>query len=249
MPYIVLTRDIMLPRDQTFTFGPFTFSRERGLWRGTEPVPLRHVERQLLKCLLDRPGEIVRKEEISATLWPPNTSVSDNTLSVHVRRLRITLGDTKRPYRWLKAFPRMGYMLVATPQRRHPLSATEKRAAPGDRSRFVRDVSLPDGTIMPPGERFEKVWEIQNVGSVVWRSRHLRRIGACSGPGRIGSDPLTAVPLTKSGALCLVRMWLTAPPDAGSYYAAWKMVDDKGNECFPRMRPLFVSIDVLNEAL
>lgn len=108
LAYIVLTRDIMLPRDQTFTFGPFTFSRNRGLWRGTELVPLRHIERQLLKCLLDRPAEIVRKEEISATLWPPNTNVSENTLSVHVRRLRVTLGDTTRPYRWLKAFPRMG---------------------------------------------------------------------------------------------------------------------------------------------
>ncbi len=238
----------MLPRDQKFTFGPFTFSRHRGLWRGTEVIPLRHIERQLLKCLLDRPGEIVGKAEIYAALWP-TTNVSENTLSVHVRRLRITLGDTKRPHRWLKAFPRMGYMLVATPQRRHPVAGTEKNQPLRDRSRFVRDVPIPDGTIMPPGERFEKVWEIQNVGSVVWRNRHLRRIGACSGAGRITSDPLTAIPLTKSGALCLVRMRLTAPSDPGSYYAAWKMVDDKGDECLPRRRPLFVSVDVLDETL
>lgn len=238
----------MLPKEKTFRIGPFTFSRLRGLWRGNRSVPLRHIERQLLKCLLDRPGEIVRKEEMSATLWP-NTTVSENTLSVHVRRLRITLGDTKRPYRWLKAFPRMGYMLVATPQRRHPVPSTENKQSLGDRSRFVRDVTIPDGTIMPPGERFEKVWEIQNAGSVVWRNRSLRRIGACSGPGRITSDPLTAIPLTTSGELCLVRMWLTAPSDSGSYYAAWKMVDDKGNECLPRHRPLFVSVDVLDETL
>src|SRR5216684_6330518 len=33
----------------------------------------------------------------------------------------------------------------------------------------------------------------------------------------------------------------------GSYYAAWKMVDDKRNKCLPRCRPLFVSVDVLDE--
>lgn len=102
----------MLPKDKTFTFGPFTFSRIHGLRQGNRPIPLRHVERQLLKCLLDRPNEIVRKEEIVATLWP-TSHVSPNTLNVHVRRLRITLKDTTRPHQLLKAFPRMGFMLVA----------------------------------------------------------------------------------------------------------------------------------------
>src|SRR5437762_8286134 len=104
----------MIPHEQVFTIGPFTFSRSKGLWRGNQPVRLRHLERQLLKCLLDRCGEIVRKEEIVATLWP-TTHVAANTLNVHVRRLRITLKDTKRPYRLLKAASRMGFLIVASP--------------------------------------------------------------------------------------------------------------------------------------
>jgi hypothetical protein len=75
--------------------------------------------------------------------------------------------------------------------------------ASGDKSRFIRDVTIPDGSILQPGERFEKVWEIQNVGSTPWRDRSLRRIGACSGPGRLISDPLYPIPATKPGNLCL----------------------------------------------
>lgn len=235
----------MLPKDKSFSCGPFTFSRARGLYRGTVPVPLRHVERQLLKCLLDRAGEIVRKAELVAALWP-DTKVSANTLNVHIRRLRVALGDTKSPPRLVKSVPRMGYLLVATPQPRRGPAHSEKTPVT-DKSRFIRDVTIPDGAIMAPGERFEKIWEIQNVGSTPWRHRQLRRTGACAGPGRLISDPQTSIPDTKPGELCLLRMWLTAPSQPGSYYASWKMVNDKGDESLPTQSPLFVAIDVVQE--
>jgi len=210
-------------------------------------VPLRHLERQLLKCLLDRTGEIVRKEELVAALWE-NAHVSGNTLNVHVRRLRIRLGDTTRPHRLVIAYPRMGFMLAAEPRVSAVPSGRNGLAKVrplGDRSQFIRDVTVPDGSILAPRERFEKVWEIRNVGSVLWRSRSLRRIGASSGPGRLASDPLIPVPHTGPGQTCLLRAWLTAPTQPGSYFAAWKMVDGIGCECFPRQDALFVSVDVV----
>ena len=104
-----------------------------------------------------------RNDHGSAKLWP-EVIVSDNTLNVHVSRLRAALGDTKRPHRLLKSVSRAGFMVVATP--------TPKRVAPvhglrvsGDKSRFVRDVTIPDGSVFEPGEAFEKIWEIQNLGS------------------------------------------------------------------------------------
>jgi hypothetical protein len=180
-----------------------------------------------------------------ATLWP-RTAISPNTLNVHVRRLRVALKDDKRPYRLIKAFPRMGFMAVASPEPLRPAQIVGQLLR-RDKSRFIRDVTIPDGSILQPGERFEKVWEIQNVGSTPWRDRSLRRVGACSGPGRLISDPSDPIPSTKPGALCLVCLWLTAPYQPGSYYAAWKMVDKKGNECLPTQSPLFVSIDVVTD--
>jgi DNA-binding winged helix-turn-helix (wHTH) protein len=235
----------MIPHEQVFQFGPFTFSRREGLYRGDAPVPLRHLERQLLKCLLDRAGEIVRKEELVAAVWP-ETHVAENTLSVQVRRLRISLKDTKKPHKLLKAYPRMGYMLVAD-QARRGAAVLPKGKSVGDKSRFIRDVTIPDGTIMAPGTRFEKIWEIQNVASRPWTHRMLRRVGACSGPGRLISDPENPIPDTKPGELCLVRMWLTAPSQPASYYAAWKMVNEEGNEALPSQSPLFVAIDVVQD--
>lgn len=237
----------MLPRDREFRFGPFVFSRTRGLSRSGRAVPLRHLERQLLKCLLDRAGEIVRREEIEAALWP-STHVAPNTVNVVIRRLRVVLGDTKAPHRMLKSVPKMGYLLVATPAPGR-VAQVEMNLARRDSSRFVRDITVPDGSLLAPGERFEKIWEIQNSGSVAWIARSLQRVGACSGPGRITSDPTVVVPDTPPGNLCAVRAELVAPLDPGSYYAAWKMVDSDGQVVFRRQRPLFVSIDVVEVEL
>jgi DNA-binding winged helix-turn-helix (wHTH) protein len=243
LAYIVLTP--MLPKDRLFKIGKFTFSRTQGLRRAGRLVSLRHQERQLLKCLLERPGEVVRKEEIHAMLWP-EIIVSDNTLNVHVSRLRAALGDTKRRHRLLKSVSGAGFMVMATP--------TPKRVAPeqshrvsGDKSRFVRDVTIPDGSVFEPGEAFEKIWEIQNLGSMEWKSRSIRRVGVARGPGRLTSEPSTPIPDTKPGELCLVRVFLTAPSQPGSYYAQWKMVNDRGELCLSRQEPLFVSIDVVIE--
>lgn len=236
----------MLPKQKPFKVGPFTFSRARGLWRGRRPKLLRHQERQLLKCLLERPSEIVRKEEILAALWP-DTHVTANTLNVLVHRLRLALGDAKKPHKLLKAFPRIGFMIVATPLPRRvaPVSTSKPARNIGDGSRFVRDVTIPDGSIFGPGEPFEKIWEIQNVGSVEWKGRSLRRVGASKGPGRLTSEPSTPIAATTPGQLCLVRMSFKAPTQPGSYYAEWKMVDETGKICFPHLEPLFISVDVV----
>lgn len=101
----------MLPRDREFRFGPFTFSRVQGLRRSGQVIPLPNLERQLLKCLLDRAGEIVRKEEIESAVWP-STHVAPNTINVTIRRLRITLGDHKAPYQLLKSAPKIGYVAL-----------------------------------------------------------------------------------------------------------------------------------------
>jgi hypothetical protein len=43
-----------------------------------------------------------------------------------------------------------------------------------DESKFVADVTFPGGEIVKAGERFKKVWEIQNAGMVTWEGRFLK---------------------------------------------------------------------------
>ena len=67
------------------------------------------------------------------------------------------------------------------------------RSIPGDASTFVGD-SIPHGTLMEPGQVFEKVWRVRNSGTVVWTGRRLERQGPLTGPGLITSQRFLDIP-------------------------------------------------------
>jgi DNA-binding winged helix-turn-helix (wHTH) protein len=143
----------MVPKHQEFRFGEeaeFSFSRARGLWVSGKPLELRNLERQLLKVLLDRPNEMVRKEELRALVWP-DVEVTDNALNVLVGRLRKLLGDADHTI--VQTVSRIGYRIIATPELRR-VAPVAKELRRRDGSRFVRDVTVPDGSIFEPGEPF-----------------------------------------------------------------------------------------------
>jgi transcriptional regulator with XRE-family HTH domain len=117
---------------------------------------------------------------------------------------------------------------------------------PGDASEFVGD-TVPHGTLMAPGEWFEKEWQIRNSGSVAWEARQLERQGPRTGPGLITSEHLLAVPDTKPGAVATIEATLRAPSYDCTSIAYFKMVryTDAGALaiCFPSAYQL--GLDVL----
>jgi Ig-like domain from next to BRCA1 gene len=116
-----------------------------------------------------------------------------------------------------------------------------------DRSEFVRDVTVPDGSIFQIGEEFIKTWEIRNTGSVEWKSRWLRRIGACRGVGLIQSPEKARIPDTKPGQIVQVSVKLKAPVLETTTTAFWKMIHADGQLCFPDRYAygVFVTIHVV----
>lgn len=79
----------------------------------------------VLQALLERPGEVVTREELRARLWGEGVFVDfENGLNTAVNRLRETLGDTGGPPRFIETVPRRGYrflarlVLVEAPHRR-----------------------------------------------------------------------------------------------------------------------------------
>src|SRR5215472_11729561 len=70
---------------------------------------------QVLAVLLDRPGQVVTREEIRKRLWPGDTFVDfDHGLNNAVARLREALGDSAGTPRFIETLPRKGYRFIAS---------------------------------------------------------------------------------------------------------------------------------------
>src|SRR6202042_2959373 len=64
--------------------------------------------------LVERPGDIVTREEVRRRLWPENTFVEfDNSLGVAIRKVRDALNDDAEAPRYVETIPRRGYRFVA----------------------------------------------------------------------------------------------------------------------------------------
>lgn len=107
-------------------------------------------------------------------------------------------------------------------------------------SRYVRDLSIPDGTVMTPGQEFTKSWEIENSGEVPWpQGTELRRVeGSAMGP-------IESVTLNEraAGERAEVSVDLEAPAEPGTHRSYWQLC--LGDTCFGSR--FFVEIVVQSE--
>jgi DNA-binding winged helix-turn-helix (wHTH) protein len=101
------------PAATSFVFGPFRLlPTQRLLTEADKPVQLGSRAFDILVALLERPGELVRKEELMAKVWP-NTFVVPANLAVNMSALRRALGDGLRGNRYVVNIPGRGYRFVA----------------------------------------------------------------------------------------------------------------------------------------
>lgn len=106
------------------------------LARGSHCVRLQDHPLQLLLALLERPGDVLSREELIARLWPSGVVDYEMGLNTAVRRLRVALGDEAEQPRYVETLPRRGYRFIG---RLEPASVftgapgppSEPPAAPG----------------------------------------------------------------------------------------------------------------------
>ena len=133
---------------RVFTFGLFEADPDSGeLLKQGVHVRLQDQPFRMLVLLLQRPNEVVTREELREKLWPQNTFVEfDNGLNVAAKKLRDALGDSADNPRFVETIPRRGYRFIApvsikTPAAvalgevihadEHSASGTTGSAAPG----------------------------------------------------------------------------------------------------------------------
>src|SRR5271169_3917916 len=103
-----------MPESPQIRFGEFEVNlpsgeiRKRGIKLKMAAQPF-----QVLAALLEKPGEVVTREELRQKLWPDGTFVDfDHGLTKAVNRIRDVLADSAESPRYVETLPRRGYRFV-----------------------------------------------------------------------------------------------------------------------------------------
>lgn len=103
------------PTNRAFRFGSYEADARTGeLRKQGARVRLQEQPFQVLVMLLERPGELVTREEIRQRLWGAETFVDfDHSLNTAINKLRETLNDSAAEPRYIETLARRGYRFVA----------------------------------------------------------------------------------------------------------------------------------------
>lgn len=112
-----------------------------------------------------------------------------------------------------------------------PSAATQSLGDACNNSAFEGDITIPDGSILPPGYDFQKIWKLRNTGSCTWDEGYTLVYIGGSTPDL---DPRN-FEFTKSndfvagGQAINMGIWLTTPCTPGKdYQGHWRMRNDSG---------------------
>jgi predicted ATPase/DNA-binding winged helix-turn-helix (wHTH) protein len=118
------------PVETVFVFGPFRLRPARRLLlKADRPVPIGSRALEVLIALIERPGELVTKEELFARAWP-HTIVEESSLRAQVAALRRVLHESADGTACIASVPGQGYRFVAQASQeqlaaRHPAVTCE----------------------------------------------------------------------------------------------------------------------------
>ncbi len=85
--------------------------KEGRLWNGERPVDLRPKTWKLIRYMVERPGELLTKQELIDAVWP-DTIVTEASLNQAIRELRKALGDDARKPKFIETVHRRGFRFI-----------------------------------------------------------------------------------------------------------------------------------------
>ena len=128
------------PERVAMRFGVFEVNFESGeLRKSGVKVKLQEQPFQLLALLLERPGEVVTREQLRQKLWPNGIYVDfERSLNRAVVKLRDALGDSAESPRFIETLPRRGYRFIAPVSDAIPATAEQPSVVPTNRKSPMR---------------------------------------------------------------------------------------------------------------
>lgn len=115
---------------------------------------------------------------------------------------------------------------VAPPPTIAPATSTlSASATPNcDLAQFIKDVTIPDGSSVDPGDTFTKTWRLKNIGACTWTGYALV---FDSGDAMSGASPIS-IGTVNPGQEVDVSVNLTAPSSNGTYRGYWRIRNASG---------------------
>lgn len=201
----------MLPLERPSTVKRFaTFEvdfRARELRKGGIRIRLQDQPFEILSMMLERPGEVVTREELRQRLWPAGTFVDfEHSLNAAIKRLRAALGDDADNPRFVETLHRRGYRFIAAVESEHGLP--------------VRNLHV----VRPPASK--PLNDPVSVRLVVLPFANLSRDPAQD----YFSDGLTEEMITQIGRLCPGRLGVIARTSSMLFKHSTKSASDIGRE-------------------
>jgi TolB-like protein/Tfp pilus assembly protein PilF len=122
-------------------FGIFDLDLQAGeLRRSGVKVKLQEQPFRILAILLERPGEVITREQLRQRLWPPDTFVDfEHSINIAVKRLREALRDSADNPRFVETLPRRGYRFIAPVEPAGAISEAPREQA------ISRRIATPPG--------------------------------------------------------------------------------------------------------
>jgi len=115
--------------------------RAQELYKAGRKIKLQVQPFQVLAMLLERPGEVVTRDEMQKRLWPADTFVDfDHSLNTAIKKLRQALGDDKKKPRFVETLPKRGYRFLATVK-------TPATSAPAAETRVAAPSAAKDSVV------------------------------------------------------------------------------------------------------
>ena len=109
-------------------------------------VQLQEQPFRVLEILLERPGEVVTREQLQERLWSADTYVGfDEGLNTAIRKLRVAFGDSAENPRFIETVSRRGYRfiapvkpgLISSPSAPSAIIAARKHRSPSLKTRWI----------------------------------------------------------------------------------------------------------------
>jgi DNA-binding winged helix-turn-helix (wHTH) protein len=88
---------------------------------------------RVLQMLVERPGQLITREEFHRALWPADTFVDfDQGLNSAVKKIRDVLNDSAETPRYIETLPRLGYRFIGQTSEPANVTVVERKTAPAE---------------------------------------------------------------------------------------------------------------------